>query len=66
MEAFVAAKKLLVTAPIPVLAHYDLSLPMKMAEDASAYGIRAVIFYVCPDGSEQPIAYVSQTLTTAE
>ena len=57
MEAFVAGKKLLVTAP--VLAHYDPSLPMKMAGDASAYGIGAVISHVYPDGSEWPIAYAS-------
>ena len=63
-EAFVAAKKLLVTAP--VLAHYDPSLPMKMAGDASAYSIGAVISHVYPDGSERPIAYASRTLTTAE
>ena len=59
-----AAKKFLVTAP--VLAHYDPSLPMKMAGDASAYGIGAVISHVYPDGSERPIAYASRTLTTAE
>ena len=63
-EAFEAAKKLLVTAP--VLAHYDPSLPMKMAGDASAYGIGAVISHVYPDGSERPIAYASRTLTNAE
>ena len=33
-----ALKKLLVTAP--VLAHYDLSLPTKMAGDTSVYVIR--------------------------
>ena len=55
MEAFVAAKKLLVTAPIPVLAHYDLSLPMKMAKDASAYGIRAVIFMCTRMGANSPL-----------
>ena len=52
-EAFVAAKKLLVT--VPVLAHNDPSFPMIMAGDASAYGIGAVISHVYPDGSERPI-----------
>ena len=36
-RAYKASKKLLVTAP--VLAHYDPALPMKMAGDASAYGL---------------------------
>ena len=40
-RAFYEAKKLLVTAP--VLAHFDPSLPIKLAGDVSAYGIRAVI-----------------------
>ena len=40
-DAFKAAKELLVTAP--VLAHYNPSLPIRLAGDASAYGIGAVI-----------------------
>ena len=64
MQAFEASKKLLVTAP--VLAHYDPALPMKMAGDASAYGIGAVISHVFPDGSERPIAFASRTLSASE
>ena len=63
-QAFEAAKKLLASAP--VLAHYDPSLPMKMAGDASAYGIGAVISHVFPDGQERPIAFASRTLTATE
>ena len=58
-KAFTAAKELLVKAP--VLTYYNPALPMKLAGDASAYGIGAVISHVCPDGSEKPIAYASRT-----
>ena len=63
-RAFDSTKKLLAAAP--VLAHYDPSLPMKMAGDASAYGIGAVISHVFPDGQERPIAFASRTLTATE
>ena len=63
-RAFESTKKLLAAAP--VLAHYDPSLPMKMAGDASAYGIGAVISHVFPDGQERPIAFASRTLTATE
>ena len=62
--AFGEAKQLLAAAP--VLAHYDPSLPMKLAGDASAYGVGAVISHTYPDGSERPIAYASRTLSSAE
>ena len=63
-KAFQAAKQLLVTAP--VFAHYDPELPIRLAGDASAYGIGAVISHICEDGSERPIAFASQTLSPAE
>ena len=62
--AFQAAKDLLVSAPI--LAHYDPSLPLRMAGDASTYGIGAVLSHVFPDGREHPIAYASHTLSPTE
>ena len=50
----------------PVLAQCDPSQPMKMAGDASSYGIGAVISHVFPDGHEWPIAFTSRTLTATE
>ena len=49
-----------------VLVHYDPTLPMKMAANASAYGVGAVISHVLPDGSEHPVAFASRTLSPSE
>ena len=49
-----------------VLMHYNPSLPIHMAGDASAHGIRAVIVHVLPDGSEHLVAFASRTLTSSE
>ena len=62
--AFQTAKRSLSEAP--VLAHYDTGLPVVLAADASAYGIGAVISHKLPDGSEQPVAYASRTLSKSE
>lgn len=63
-EAFRQAKDSLVSSQ--VLAHYDPNLPIKLAADASAYGIGAVISHIYQDGSERPVAFASRTLTSAE
>ena len=63
-QAFTAAKQALNSSK--VLAHYDPSLPITMAGDASAYGIGSVISHIFPDGSEKPIAFASRTLSTSE
>ena len=62
--AFQEAKELLTTSK--VLVHYDSTLPIRMAADASAYGIGAVISHVLPNGEEKPIAFASRTLTYSE
>ena len=49
-----------------VLMHYDPLLPIKMAGDASAYGIGAVTSHVLPDGSERPLAFASRSLSSSE
>ena len=48
-----------------VLVHYDPKLPIKVAADASAYGVGAVLSHVV-DGTERPIAFASRTLTSSE
>ena len=63
-KAFEAAKEKLSHAP--VLAHYDAALPLRLAGDASAYGLGAVISHVYPDGTERPVGYASRTLTPSE
>ena len=57
-------KKQLASAPL--LVHFSNTLPLRLACDASIYGMGAVISHVMSDGSEQPIAYASRTLTKAE
>ena len=39
---------------------------MILAEDASAYGMGAVISHSFPDGSKRPIAYASHALSNTE
>ena len=50
----------------PVLVHYDVQLPIKLACNASAYGIGAVISHVMPDSSERAVAYGSRSLSKSE
>ena len=42
-----------------VLAHYNPDLPVRLAGDASAYGVGAVISHVFPSGEERPIVFAS-------
>ena len=63
-QAFKQAKQCQ-TSP-NVLVHYYPTLPIKLAGDASAYGIGAVISHTLPDGSERPIAFASRTLNASE
>ena len=62
--AFKKAKQSLVSSQ--VLAYYNPELPIKMAADASAYGVCAVISHTYPDGSEKPIAFASRTLSKSQ
>ena len=49
-----------------MLAHYDPRVPIRLAGDASSYGIGAVLSHVFADGTEQPVAYASRTLLPNE
>ncbi|GFW63078.1 uncharacterized protein K02A2.6 [Trichonephila clavipes] len=44
-----------------ILVHYDPSLPLTLASDASPVGIGCVLSHVYTDGSERPIAFASRT-----
>ena len=46
-----------------VSTHYDPSLPLRLACDASPVRIGAVLSHVMNDGTERPISLVSRTLT---
>ena len=48
-----------------MLVHYDPKFPIKVAADASAYRVVAVLSHVI-DGTECPIAFASRTLTSSE
>ena len=63
-SAFQKAKDVLTSSS--VLAHYDPDLPIRLAADASAYGIGAVLSHVLPTGEEKPVAFVSRTLSSSE
>ena len=58
------AKGLLTSANI--LVHYDATLPMKLATDASPYGLGAVISQVLPNGVEKLVAFASRSLSSSE
>ena len=62
--AFCRLKELLSAAD--VLAHFDPSLPLGIACDASAARIGATLFHCYSDESERPIANISKTLTASQ
>ena len=63
-DAFKACKQRLLNSKC--LAHYDPEKPLRLACDASPYGVGAVILHVLPSGEEQPIAFASRTLSSSE
>ena len=63
-DAFEAAKAQFLSDT--VLTHYDVTKPLILACDASPYGVGAVLSHIMENGEERPVAYASQTLTSAE
>ncbi|CAH8523836.1 unnamed protein product [Dicrocoelium dendriticum] len=63
-KAFVRLKAMLSSDLL--LTHYDLTLPILVAADASAYGIGAVLSHRFSNGSEKAVMPASRTLTLAE
>ena len=63
-ETFQNSKKLLMSSNL--LLHFDPSLELILACDASNYGIGAVLAHRLPDGAEKPVGFASRTLTETE
>ena len=63
-KAFKRAKDQVTSAK--VLVHYDPTLPIIIAAEASAYGIGAIISCIFYDGNEKPIPFASHMLTQCE
>ncbi|CAC5358316.1 unnamed protein product [Mytilus coruscus] len=49
-----------------VLWHYDPELPIRLACDASPFGLDVVLSHKMQDGTERPIAFASRSLNKAE
>lgn len=49
-----------------MLVHYGGNKQLKLACDASAYGLGAVISHIMDNGDERPIAFASRTLAPSE
>ena len=49
-----------------LLIHYDLNRELRLAGDASSYGLGAVLNHIKDDGQKRPIAYASGTLSSRE
>ncbi|XP_031332739.1 uncharacterized protein K02A2.6-like [Photinus pyralis] len=48
------------------LVHFNNNLQIILATDASPVGVGAVLSHIMPDGSEKPIQFASQSLTSSQ
>jgi hypothetical protein len=62
--AFENIKKLVTSDQ--VLTHYDPALSIRLACDASPFGLGAVLSHMMPDGSERPVMFASRSLSKSE
>lgn len=46
--------------------HYDVNRKLRLACDASSYGVGAVVSHVMDGSQKREIAYASQTLSLSE
>ena len=63
-KAFELSKELLTSSRL--LVHFDPSLPLTLACDASDYGVGAILAHQMPNGEERPIGYASRSLSKSE
>ena len=63
-QSFEDFKKALIN--ITQLAHYDPSVPITVAADASNAGLGGTLYHTFSDGSRKPISHASRALTPAE
>ncbi len=63
-QAFQETKKLVMSDT--VLTHFDPHKPLRVACDASPYGMGAVLSHMMADGTERPIAFALCSLTAAK
>ncbi len=63
-KLFTEAKTLLQSSSL--LTHFDPNKELLVASDASPIGVGGVLSHKMEDGSEQPIAFVSRSLSPAE
>ena len=63
-QAFQTVKRIITSNK--VLTHYDPNQQLKLACDASYYGIGAVLSQVDRNGLERPIGFASRTMSTSE
>ncbi|KAL2095791.1 hypothetical protein ACEWY4_007939 [Coilia grayii] len=63
-NAFNKSKALLTSEAL--LVHYDPTLPLVIAADASPFGLGAVLSHKYKDGAERPVCFASRALAPAE